>query len=249
MKRFFKDNIVNCIIYIIAILISLICLVLYFVECEKIYELKSFFLSIGTSVFASALLAFTIEYSNYKRFEKTKNTFRQNKLLNLNKYINSFCERFCNLIYRSSILWYNEFQGQTQEKTLQQWITEAKSLFDEFEKQKEHKDKEQYLNQILNLAKNNFISKCEVLKNYVEQLFPFFPFWEQSKYFTNEDINHLMNIANFCDCLIYDNKFFEDASRYNYKEFYNQIETLFSEIFAIKEFTSLQNTSFAEPRK
>ena len=78
MKRFFKENILNCIIYIIAILMSLICLVLYFVECEKSDELKNFFLSIGTSIFASALLAFTIEYSNYIRFEKGEEPYQEN---------------------------------------------------------------------------------------------------------------------------------------------------------------------------
>ena len=249
MKRFFKENILNCIIYIIAILMSLIFLVLYFVECEKSDELKNFFLSIGTSIFASALLAFTIEYSNYMRFEKRKSAFRQNKLCNLNQYLNFFCERFCNLIYRSFKLWYEDSQGQPQEKTLQQWMIEAKELFDEIEKNKDGKDKEQCLSRIFELINVIFVSRGKVLRQYIDELVPYFPFWEQSNYFNNEDIKHLVNVAIYCDILLSDYNLCSGVNYFNYKEFYNQVETLFSEVFAIKEFISLQNTSFNEQIK
>ena len=247
MKRFFKANILNCIIYIIAILMSLICPVLYFVECEKSDELKNFFLSIGTSIFASALLAFTIEYSNYMRFEKRKSTFRQNKLYNFNQYLNFFCERFCNLIFRSFKLWYEDTQGQPQEKTLQQWMIEAKELFDEIEKNKE--GKEQCLSRIVELINEIFVSRGKVLRQYIDELAPYFLFWEQSDYFNNEDIKHLRNIAIYCDNLLYDYNLCSGVKYFDYKEFYNQVEILFSEIFAINEFTSLQNTSFNEQSK
>ena len=247
MKRFFKENILNCIIYIIAILMSLICLVLYFVECEKSDELKNFFLSIGTSIFASALLAFTIEYSNYIRFEKRKSTFRQNKFYNLNQYLNFFCERFCNLIYRSFKLWHDNPQCQSKEKTLQQWMAAAKELFDEIENNKDSKEK--CLNRIFELIYVIFVSKGKVLRQYIDELAPYFPFWEQSNYLNNEDIKHLMNIAIYCDILLCDYNLCSGVKYFAYKEFYNQVEILFNEIFAINEFTSLQNTSFNEQNK
>lgn len=249
MKRFFKENILNCIIYMIAILMSLICLVLYFVECEKSDELKNFFLSIGTSIFASALLAFTIEYSNYRRFEKRKSDFRQNKLYNLNQYLNFFFERFCNLIYRSFKFWNEDSKGQSQEKTLQQWMIAAKGLFDEIEENKDSQDKEKCLNRIFNLINVIFVSRGKVLRQYIDELAPYFPFWEQSDYFNNEDIKHLMNIAIYCDILLCDYNLCSGVKYFDYKEFYNQVEILFSEIFAINEFTSLQNTSFNEQSK
>ena len=233
----------------IAILVSAICIVLYFVGDGKNDILKSFFLSIGTSVFASALLAFTIEYSNYKRFEKTRNTFRQNKLCNLKNYLNFFCERFCNLIYRSFNLWHEDSQCQRQEKTLSQFITVAKELLDEIEKNKGCKGKEQCLNRIYTLIETIFVSRCEVLRQYIEELAPYFPFWEQGNYFNNEDIKHLMNVAIYCDILLSSYNLSVDARNFDYKEFYNQVEILFSEVFAIKEFTSLQNNFFHEKSK
>ena len=249
MKLFFKDNKLNCLIYIIAFFISVICIALYFVQCEKIDGLNNFFLSIGTSILASTLLAFTIEYSNYISFEKRKKDFRQNKLYNLNQYLNFFCERFCNLIYRSLKFWNEDSQGQPQEKTLQQWMIKAKELFDKIEGNKARQDKEQCLNCIFKLINVIFVSRGIVLRQHIDELAPYFPFWEQSDYFNDKDIKHLMNIAIYCDNLLCDYNLCSGEKYFDYKEFYNQVEKLFIEVFAIKEFTSLKNKSFNEQSK
>lgn len=151
------------------------------------------------------------------------------------------------MIFRSFKLWYEDTQGQPQEKTLQQWMIEAKELFDEIEKNKE--GKEQCLSRIVELINEIFVSRGKVLRQYIDELAPYFLFWEQSEYFNNEDIKHLRNIAIYCDNLLYDYNLCSGVKYFDYKEFYNQVETLFSEIFAINEFTSLQNTSFNEQSK
>lgn len=128
-------------------------------------------------------------------------------------------------------------------------MTEAKELFDEIEKNKDSQDKEKCLNRIFELINVIFVSRGKVLRQCIDELAPYFPFWEQSNYFNNEDIKHLMNIAIYCDNLLCDYNLCSDVKYFDYKVFYDQVGILFSEIFAINEFTSLQNTSFNEQSK
>ena len=125
----------------------------------------------------------------------------------------------------------------------------AKELFDEIEENKDSQDKEKCLNRIFNLINVIFVSRGKVLRQYIDELAPYLSFWEQSDYFNNEDIKHLMNIASYCDILLCDYNLCSGVKYFDYKEFYNQVEILFSEIFAINEFTSLQNTYFNEQSK
>jgi len=90
------------------------------------------------------------------------------------------------VIYRSFKFWNEDSQGQPQEKTLQQWMIAAKELFDEIEENKDSQDKEKCLNRIFNLINVIFVSRGKVLRQYIDELAPYFSFWEQSDYFNNE---------------------------------------------------------------
>ena len=247
MKEFFKNHKANSVIYACALVVAIVLVILYFVVDTLPETWKTVIVSFGVSVISSVLLAFLIEFSNDSRERRRIAKIRESKFAGLKMAVESFAERYCNIIMRCYRKW--DIDGEPisgKEFSFSEWKEKGERLFREFNEGKGG-SRTTELNDILALFKDILFDRISVVENIILSYESLFPFWELGGYFCEDEIKSIRTAA--LQCLNPQNElaYYHLGSEYfDYVSFHDGLMQIFDALFAIPEFSEIKDKKFKE---
>lgn len=194
MKTLWKNKKINCIIYLISVAISIVCIVIYFcVSCNEDEKMSTFLISTGASLLASVILGFSLELSKEIKFEEKKKETRKERLTFIKERINSLGYSFAKSVFVCKhILKCGEkpLVGD-EERTFAEWIAEWNDLYKELQLLSKSGETNEKLEKIHIELKDTLLLEFDETKTQIEKDFETLTFFERAGFFTTFELTIL----------------------------------------------------------